>query len=357
MKTNLIKLMTLIMVSAMLFVSCKKDDDTEPDNNNNPPVENKNNYLAAGSYGDVITYEIDEDNNSYSYTNETTGQSDSGTFTASSNSNLPGVYEVSIGGDLFYAVELAEKVFATSLPSGRAENKLCFGISSDLDLSTGYTASDIAGKYLFILYAQVSGEDMWGGYEINEDGTYTWQLGPNNVSDFNESSHFSGGGSGTWEISSTDPSKIIFTEGGVDYTGTIYPGKAMLIDNGIGEGFTLGIYYPGSHVSQSSIAGQYTYLDLTTDGYQGVGYYNIPSSGGTLDYYWKYNTTSIPEGSDSSSDFAAVPEVNNMFKTTSIVDSQVFTTYFVLLPGEVMLHFCEGETAGLVSYGIGAKIN
>ncbi len=110
--------MTLLMVIAVLIGACGKDEDDttleDDNNNNNQTVENKNNYLASGSYGDVITYQIDEDNNTYSYINETTGESDSGTYTSSSVQNLNGVYEISIASDKFYAVELDDKIICDS---------------------------------------------------------------------------------------------------------------------------------------------------------------------------------------------------------------------------------------------------
>ncbi len=352
----------MFFLSGLILLACKKDADENsdsnlPDNNNNNNTEETveyNKYLASGSYGDVIRYEIDEENNIYKYYNETTGQSDSGTYVVSNDANLQGVYEVSLGSDNFYAVELADKAFATSLPSGRAENELCFGLSADLDLSTSFSTSDIAGKYLFIIYDDLTSSEIWGGYELFSDGTYTWQLGPQDEANFDENTHFAGGGSGTWGISSEDPSRLIFTEDGIDYFGTVYPGKAMLIDNGTGNGFTLGIYYPDTHVSQSDVAGYYRYLDITLDGDQGVGYYNIPSSGSELSYYYKYRSSS--EGTGSCSDFTTVGTVNNMFKCTDIFDGDTFYNYFIILPGEVMLHFCAGDN-GLVSYGIGAKIN
>jgi len=356
MKTNYFKLLTLLMVIVALIGSCKKDE-TKPDDEN-PQIEKKNNYLASGSYGDVITYSIDENNNTYSYTNETTGQSDSGTFTTSSNTNLTGVYEVSIGGENFYAVELAEKVFATSLPSGRAENKLCFGISADLDLSTNYSMADLSGKYIFIVYDDNHSGSHWGGYDLKSDGTYTWNYGPDDETTFDEATHFAGGGSGTWVLSSSNSSRVIFTEGGIDYEGTIYPGKAMLVDNGVGGGFSIGIKYPDTHTTQSSIAGTYKYLDIivnTSNPETGVGYYTLPATGGDVNYYYKYNGSS-GEGSGNCYDFAPVSQVNNMFKTLADYGGIVYTTWFIILPGEVMLYFSASPTE-LVSYGIGAKIN
>lgn len=360
MKTNRLKWMALLMVVAVLIGSCNKEDDTIPNNNINPPVASKNNYLASGSYGDIITYEIDVSNKTYSYINETTGQSGNGTFSTSSNINFNGVYEITIGGDMFYAVELAEKVFVTSLPSGRADNKLCFGISSDLDLLNDYTMSDLSGKYIYVNYDNIT---RWGGYEIKSDGTYTRKQGPDDETTFEEATGFSGtgtgaeAGSGTWEIlSSSNSTRVIFTdtEEGTESIGTIYPGKVLLIDHGVGCGFSVGVKYPNTHSTQSSIAGTYRFLDVDLENNEsGLGYYTLPAAGGNVDGLFKYSDY---EGSISASNFAPVSAVNNMFKMSNEYEDITVTTLMVILPGEVMLHF-NANSAGSINHGAGAKIN
>lgn len=224
-----------------------------------------------------------------------------------------------------------------------------------IDLGSDFSMEDLAGKYLFVIYDDFEGE-VYGGYELFADGTYTWNWGPDDETNFDESQHFAGGGSGTWAISKNDPSRLIYTEDGENYTGTVYPGKAMLIDNGEGGGFILGINYPSTHATVSSVAGTYRVLDLTLEGETGVGYYTIDGSGGPFTYYLKYDGSS-GEDSGSSDDFQVVNEVNNMFKGSVVYDDETFWTYFALLPGEILLHFCVGDEMGLVSYGVGAKIN
>lgn len=358
MKKHYVHFLALFLAAIFLSVSCNKDEDSPSDNNTpNPPpnpTPEVNKYIGSGSYGDVISYEIDETNQIIKYYNETTGESGSGTYTMTANNNISGVYEAVFDGNTYYVIELAEEIMATSAPSGRLANRLCYAISADQDLAADYTMDDLAGKYLFIIYDDFD-DDVYGGYELFGDGTYTWDLGPENENDFDENEHFAGGGAGTWKVSPTDPSRLIFTEDGVDYTGTVYPGKAMLIDNGVGQGYVAGIKYPSSHVTQASVAGAYRILDITTEGTTGIGTYTISASGGNLSYYLKYTDGLIDQG--SADDFAAVPTINNMFKASVVYDGEIFWTWFVLLPGEIMLHFCAGENAGLVSYGIGARIN
>ncbi|MFC2107574.1 hypothetical protein ACFLRY_04500 [Bacteroidota bacterium] len=363
MKT-LLKPIILFLILGIVMVSCSKDSDDDTNNNNQPLPPNLpevNKYMGAASYGDIILYEVDETNNTYTYYNETTNQSGSGSFVISNDPILQGVYEVTIGADKFYGVELADEIFATSLPSGRTENKLSIAISAELDLSSNYSLADLAGKYLCINFDENSYNDstVWGGLELKADGTYTFSFGPNDPVDFDENKHFAGIDNGTFAVDPNNPSRLIVHSNidNIDYVGTIYPDKIIVVDNGVGNGFSVGIEYPSAHVSQASVAGIYRFLDITTDGYQGVGYYNIPASGGNLDYGWKYNTPSIPAGTGTATNFAAINQVNNLFECSVVDGNDVFHTDFIILPGEIMLHFCWGENSGLVSYGIGAKIN
>jgi hypothetical protein len=352
MKSFLFKSALWITAGLVMATSCKKDDD-EDDNQDDPPVENISHYLLTGSYGDLITYTIDEINLTYSYVNETTGATGSGTYFMSADPNLSGVYEISSGGETFYTILLADKFMVTSVPSGRPENKLCFGVSSDLDLTT-YNTSDLSGKYLYVWYNDFNDSTDWGGYELLQNGTYTYNFGTNYPEDWNDAVQFSGAGGGNWSISGTNNSRITFSEGGTDYVGTVLPGKLMLMDDGVGNGFTLGLKYPDLHSSQEQVSGTYRFLDITTSGETGVGYYTIPAMGTAVNYYYRY--TGGTQGSGIAGFFGAVPEVKSMFKASETIDDITYTTYFVILPGEIMMHYCI-DSANVISYGIGARIN
>lgn len=349
----------LIAALALVFVaSCKKDDDNNDNNNNNnnnnqTPVIRK--YMAAGSYGDIINYELDKVSNKFKYNNETTGVSDSGTFVVLSHPQLNGVYEITVGTNKFYGIELQDKLFATSLPSGNQLNALCFGLSSEIDLST-QTTSDIAGKYIWVMYYDLD-DFQWGGYEMLANGTYTWQFGPQDDNDFSEAQHFAGAGTGTWAVSTTDPNRIIFTENGVSNEGTVSPGKYMLIDNGVGMGFTAGIKYPASSVEQAAIAGSYKWLDVTPEGYLGVGSFDLPASGTSVNYFYKYyNNPYASEGNATMTNFRRSNAIKNAFIGEDNWDGDMFYTSFIVLPGEALLFYTWGDN-GMVSYGVAAKIN
>lgn len=348
-----------LLAGTILFCRCTKDEKKDDKTNPTPPpvTQEKNKYTVAASYGDIISYELNNTSKTYTYSNETTGQSGSGSYVVSSNSNLTGIYEISSGGNTYYAIELAKKIMATTVPSGRTENKLCFGITADQNLATSYTTSDLSGKYLFLDYGAFDDGNVLGGYQLNENGTFSWNYAPHDVALFNPNTHFTGLGSGTWSISSSDASRISYTENNQTFQGSILPGKLMLIDNGMGNGFTVGIKYPETHITQASIAGTYRYLDIMSNGEIGVGWYSLPASGQTINYYYKYNGSS-GEGTGSLNTFVSIPQINNVFKATDVQGSETYDVYFMVLPGEVMLYFClEVNAMNLISYGIGAKIN
>jgi hypothetical protein len=351
MKKILFKAAVLFLAMVTVTTACKKDDDSDDDD---PPVaEDINHYTVTGSYGDVITYTIDEVNHTYSYTNETTGATGSGSYTMSTNPNMPGVFEISSGGQTYYTIELADKFMATSMPSGRPENKLCFGVSSDLNL-TSYSAADLAGRYVYVVYQDFNDSTDWGGFEVLSNGTFTYNVGTNYVTNWNDAVQFAGAGSGTWAVSGTNNSRIIFTEGGIDYVGSILPGKIMVMDDGVGNGFTMGLKYPDVHPTKDMVAGTYRYIDITTSGEVGIGYYNLPASGSSVSYYYKYNDGT--EGSGTAGNYIVVNEVKSMFQADETIGGTLYTSYFIILPGEIMMHYCT-DTAQIISYGIGAKIN
>jgi hypothetical protein len=328
------------------FLGCTKS--TEPEEENGQ--EQVDSYYGVTSGGDELSFKIDTEKGEYSYTNESTGQTGSGTFTVSDDPNLEGVY---ITSDDHFIIEVPDELFITSLPLGRQSN-LVFGVTSERNLSN----ETLTGDYAYLIYVEEGLEDA-GGYRINSNGTFTYGICPHPDSITSPFDYFEGAGFGTWVVDPDDSSRIIATEDGVEYNGTIFPGKIMLFDNGIYEGFTLGLKYPGSPVSYSQIAGRYSFIDILLEtGEYGVGYYDLPSSSAPVDYYGEYSgSTGSGEGT-TSGNLERHPYVNNLFQVEDVTPEYSGDTYFILLPGDIMLHFCEdGETQELLSMGIAAKIN
>ena len=320
-------------------------------------VSAKRNYFGAGSFSDVISYKIDGTNKTYSYNNETKGMNDSGSFSLSTNQNLDGVYEILENGIVYPFIETPGKYFATCYSSGNAQNKLVFGVSSKQNLLSDYTVNDLTGKYLWVNYDKLD-EFGWGGIEVLANGTFTWQMGPEDEADFSENAHFAGAGSGTWTISPTEPSRIIFRALGNDYNGTIYPGKVLIMENGNGYGFTLGVKYPAIPVSQASIAGKYTWVDYTPEGYRGVGSFVLPASGTTASFYsMYYNNPYFSSGTQTMSNFKRSSTIKNAFTGELLSEGELFYTSFIALPGELLMMVSFGEDSGVVSLAVAFKAN
>jgi len=89
--------------------------------------------FIPASYGDLVTYEINQDKNPYVTHNEAAGQDDSGNYEVKDGS-LGRIYEVVKSGKHFFAV-LDEKIIAANFSSGRSKNDISFGINSDIDNS------------------------------------------------------------------------------------------------------------------------------------------------------------------------------------------------------------------------------
>jgi hypothetical protein len=348
------KFVLLILISLAMFSACSETDPVNPIDN---PTESYNKYLVAGSYGDLITYEVDKGNKKFKYFNETTNKSDSGSFVLSTNPKLTGVYEITSGSNFYYGVELPGEMYVTSAPSGNNLNSLCFGLTAEKDLSTPAAKQALLGKYLWIDYNDLS-EFEWGGFEMLANGTFTWQIGPDDDADFDINKHFAGGGSGTWAISTADPARIVFNSGGIITTGTINDGDIMLIDNGPTAGFTAGIKYPDQPIDIAEIGGNYKGLDVTPERYIGVGNFALPSSGSSCDFYFKYhNNPYVDENIGTMNNFRRSTTINNAFVGESEFENEMFYTSFIVLPSKAILFFTWSDEDGMVSYGVGSKID
>jgi len=333
-------------VFLMFAFSCNKDDD--------PSTGQTLSYLAAGSYGDVIVFEIDHANQTIHYTNETVPSSGTVPYTLSTNPYFTGGFEISYNNNTYYAMELPNLMFVTTFPSGNLQNQLCFGVHYGQS-TTPYTMSQLAGKYLFTVLNQNSNNVVYGGYELDAQGTINWSLGPADPSNFDENVHFAGNAS-TWSMSTTHPERIVSSANGNNYTGIIFPGKIMLIDNGVGAGLTLGLAYPASNITLASISGDYQYLDVTLNNEIGVGSYTIPTLiGGDVDYSCSYSgsTGTIPSG--TLTNFTPMPSMKNAFTAEKLIGLNLYTAFFVVLPGDMFFQVVTGPS-GVVSYGIGVKI-
>jgi hypothetical protein len=198
----------------------------------------------------------------------------------------------------------------------------------------------------------------WGGIEVLADGSFTWGVGPEGDAGFDETQHFAGAGAGTWSISQTDPSRIIFRAFGNNYNGTIYPGKALIMENGNGYGFTLGLKYPANPVSQASIAGKYNWVEFTPEGYRGTGSFVLPASGTTASFYsYYYNNPYFSSATQTMSNFKRSSTIKNTFTGELLSEGELFYTSFIALPGELLIVVSFSEESGIVALAMAFKAN
>jgi hypothetical protein len=344
-KDGVVKKIAIVDVDSVLF------QRVLPGNNSS-----EHNYFLTGNGSNAITYKIDKNDKSYTFINESSGTSGSGVFSLSSNPNLNGIYETTVNGLVYSAIELPGKFFATTAPSGNANNSFSFGITADLNLLSDINTEAIPGRYIWIDFDNLEDFD-WGGTDIKSDGTFTWQLGPESDADFDESVHFAGGGSGNWAVSSTNPSRINFSFFGNTFEGAIYPGKALIHPHRTGRGFTAGIKYPETPVSQISAAGKYKWIDRTPEGYRGVGLFDLPASGTTASaYMYYYNNPYVDSGTATITNFKRSSKVNNAFTGQTGTEGDMSYTSFIILPGEALLFFTWDEDGDFIDCGIAFKV-
>jgi hypothetical protein len=353
-----IKVTAMLILFGLTFIhqlGCGSESTT---NTNQSGTTTENGYNSATNYGDVIKFKIvttalsDGTNGfNYEWSNQSMNLNGNGTLTLSSNPNLTGVYETNDGK---YVIELPNKTYISSLNYGRTQSNLSFGITSKQNLNN----TSIQGDYIWINYQEDTVESI-GGYRINPNGTVTWGLAPYDIISITNFNYFEGGGSGTWSISPTDSSRIIFTENGIEYIGSIYPEKYMLISNGTANGITVGVLYPSSPLSISQIAGTYRGFDFTADGNIGVGRYTVPQTVSPINYYYSYSNPPLISQGNSSGNIDRHPGINNCFVCNDAVPNQYdYTTFCIVLSGECMLTFSRSNTThGASSCGFGLKIN
>ncbi len=356
----------------LLLSSCGKDNNDDDNNSNvNDPITQD--YVTAASYGDLISFSIDSENKTYSYHNETTSETGSGSFEMSTDPLLQGVYEVSQGGITQYIIEIPNVIAITTLQLGNTLNKMAVGLSADVHHTNQYTLADFAGQYLFMNFDddETYPGEFWGGAQASADGSYSIGSGDEQITSIS----FSGVSGGTLSIDANDNSRVIFNDDNMPEPtiGSIYPGKALIIDNGPGSGFSFAVTYPDAPVSQSSLAGSYKGVLIAEGSGQGAMNLEIPASGTGISYYLKFNSGEIYQVSNgtgpyhSIDSFERVPTLNNVFKmeqTVTIPGEPAFlsTSYAVLLPGDILMYFGveysdDYNREIVATYGISAKIN
>lgn len=342
------------------------------------PAADTSAYSGSASFGDLVTFSIDRTNKTYAVHNETTGTNESGVYT-DLTTTFSGVKSIVVGTTHFYAVELTDKIVAANFPTGRQENNISFGVSSEIDNST--RVNEIAGVYSWVRISDdpINGSTAikeWG--TLNVAGTGAWEkwnfatgvgtgaidaLAPENMPvNIITGTPPAPDETGTWSVSGTNKERLSVTVNGSPgtLTGFAYAaadGSAFMLDLGTGNGFLLGLKNPATHYAAADIAGAYKFIDIWYTGggtYPGAGNYTIDAAGAGT--YGHIDSTGTVIGGSLST---ATPCTNipNMFKFENVSIEGVNRDIYIVVVGSIIMHFTfDDATGAFVSYGAGAKI-
>lgn len=365
MKINYLKMMTLSVVMLALIGSCEKEDDT----NNQTDIIKK--YSGSGSEGDLITFDINQTNNTYTIENETTGETENGSYTIISNNTLSGVYHIEKGSSNFYAVELDDKIIAANFPTGNPDNNISFGVSSSIN-NIGNT-NNIAGDYVYIIMDNNGVMNNpktkeWGILNIKGDNTwikqsYATNIGNGSMTELSPENYSgtlpitNGDETGEWAVNGSNKERLDVTIDGLSATlsGYVYATSneaAFLLDLGTGNGFLIGLKV-NDNSTFNTIAGNYKFVNVWDNGY-GAGNYSISNSGEVI---WAH------QGSDgeSNGNFQLI-QCSNVLKSIFYCDNVEFDDdyyekLYCIVVGDIILELgFDNSNGDFTQYGIGAKI-
>lgn len=352
MKTNKFSVLIGVALGLTLSTSCSKSED----NNDSPAGQSINTYSGSASYGDLVTFSINKGEETYELYNESTGKSETGSFTTMTG-ELEGVYQVQADGETFFGIELDDKVVVANFPSGNPNNELSFGVSSELDNTS--SINNIAGDYMYVkLGDYLNNSPMeWGQFSLTSSGQLFMvdMPGGDIESDFVPypiSENSIGFSEGTWAVNGANKERIDVTIDGDAHSGYAYASgntAVFLIDLGFGKGTAIAYKI----TEAGDVAGDYKYVDFWTEGKNEAGNYTLNANGtGSFSYT---DGTSI-EGplSFPSTFYQANPVMPNVFGLDDY-DGEGSYIYMVVT-GEVIMHFIFDSNDNFMSYGAGAQI-
>lgn len=367
MKLKNLKLSIFLFGLLVLFVGCNNDGDAEPTDSDLIKA-----YSGSGSEGDLITFQINHSDLSYTVFNETTNQSEAGNYTVMDEAGLTGIYKVSTSAADFYAVELSDKIIAANFPTGNPANNISFGVSASLDNTDN--VNNISGDYTYVIMDNdgIMGDDRikeWGILSVNRDLSwdklsFATNTGDGSIPEMSPEMYqgqipvVNTGETGTWNADGENKERLIVNVNGVQgsLTGYVYatPNEAaFLLDLGTGNGFLIGLKITPNN-NFGSIAGDYKFINVWEDGF-GAGNYAIGATGLVN---W------VHQGSDgeSSGSFQLIQSTNvfsNVFYANNVeFGTDYFEKVYCFIVGDIIVHFSFDKSNGDFSqYGIGAIIN
>lgn len=365
---NLYLFMAFGAAIALIVISCKKKDDPTPDDK----TTIVKNYAGSGSEGDLITFNINQTDKTYVVDNETTGKTESGSYSILTDPALKGIYQVNASGSTFYGVELNDRIIAANFPTGNPLNTISFGVSSQLDNTNNL--ANISGDYIFITMSNKGimndpNIKEWGILNINSDKSwkkknFASNTGDGSVTDMSPElysgalSISNADESGTWEVNGTHKERLKVKINGVttEPSGYVYATAnegAFLLDLGTGNGFLLGLKIT-TNATLNNISGDYKYINVWDNG-KGAGNYSIDNNG-------KLTWTHIGSDGNSTGNFQ-LNQCSNVFKNVFyankvLIETNYYEDIYCVIIGDIMMHFSFDDSNGdFASYGVGAKLD
>lgn len=352
----------LLLASATIFmVSCSDDDSAEK--NTTDPVSNKviNTYSGSATYGDLVTFSINNTDLTYSLYNETTSQTESGSYSVM-DSEFSGVYEITAGSTNFYGVELGDKIVVGNFPSGNSNNDLSFGVSSEIDNST--QLGGFQGNYFYVkLGAYLQNDPMeWGQFSLTSDSLHGYDMtdgtnGPEDTTIMFPLSYANSKFDGSWKLSGTKSDRLDINIEGNLATGYAFAEgntSVFLIDLGTGEGSVIA-YKVDPNSTLSNIADTYKYIEFYQDGEKGAGNYTLSPNGSVSYSYTNGDTSDLETNVNLLSNFQSVnPQLPNVFYAYN-VNSEGNNLYFVVA-GDAIMHYHFDSNFNFLGYGAGASL-
>lgn len=356
-------------LSLSLAPACSDDSSSSNDtpsggnNGGGGGGSSANSYSGSASYGDLVTFSIDKNNGTYTLVNETTNQTENGSFTVSTDTYFQGIYQVDAGGSTFFGIELDDKIVTANFPSGNSQNDISFGVSSEIDNSG--RLNQIAGDYVYVALGSylANGDPMeWGVFTAGTDSIWgvTVDNGSNGPEDttINRPLNYNNNDftNRSFDLAySINNDRITIDAEGDQYTGYVYVGgttSVFLIDQGTGEG-TIIAYKIDDNFNPANSTGNYKFIDFATDGTKGAGNYNIDANG-NVRYSWTDGTVANTQTDVALNNALQQSNIPNLWYAYNI-NSDGDDLYLVVA-GDAIMHYVFDANGRFKSYGAGAKL-
>lgn len=365
---NILKTSLLLMLASVIVFSCKKNED---DNHDQPAPNVEYKYSGSASYGDLITFDINQTTGTYNIYNQTTGVSSGGNYTVMPG-NFSGIYQINAGSYSCYAVELNDRILAANFPTGNPGNNISYGISQAIN-NVG-NESNIAGSYIYMHFSEnpVNGSAQnkeWGIISLHTNGTFYVKPyatgGTGSLTSLGPESFAlplpltSGDLDGGWQVNGTNKEQIdvTFTQmPGQSYRGFSYATPAasvFLLDMGTGEGFILGLKIATYSIGQ--LAGAYKMVGVVNGGTRLGNNVIVDAAGNGSVFTIDQNQLVSSESIQNLTQCANLPNVlygNHLTGTPPTVTGKIY----VVIVGNMAMYFIFDNSGYFNAYGAGAMI-